>query len=44
MGQLPVRQNIYKIDKWVKPKKKKGKKKFTVNQNKQFENKEVIVQ
>lgn len=23
MGQLPVRQNIYKIDKWVKPKKKK---------------------
>lgn len=43
MGQLPVRQNIYKIDKWVKP-KKKGKKEFTVNQNKQFENKEVIVQ
>lgn len=43
MGQLPVRQNIYKIDKWVKPKKKR-KKEFTVNQNKQFENKEVIVQ
>lgn len=42
MGQLPVRQNIYKIDKWVKPKKRK--KEFTVNQNKQFENKEVIVQ
>lgn len=26
MGQLPVRQNIYKIDKWVKPKKKKERK------------------
>lgn len=26
MGQLPVRQNIYKIDKWVKPNKKKERK------------------
>lgn len=43
MGQLPVRQNIYKIDKWVNQKKKR-KKEFTVNKNKQFENKEVIVQ
>lgn len=42
MVTLPVKQNLYKIDKWVK--QKKEKKESTVNQNKQLENKEVIVQ
>lgn len=42
MGTLPVKQNLYKIDKLVK--QKKEKKESTVNQNKQLENKEVIVQ